>query len=136
MCSDEKTNTSWGCTLKGKATIFKNDGEEWTERKAEATVTDALGGEFKFAVQHEFDDKEKDFITNGVPKLRLTANGVSVGTFTVNKNDSEQTHDSNGYMNKNYKHNQFVTVNCDDSCSCTAAESYYLFILFANTKTT
>ena len=123
ICSDETTSTAWGCTLKGKAMILKNDEGDWTERKAKATVTDAFGVEFKFAVQHKFDDKEKDFTINGVPKLTLTANGVGIGTFTVNKNKNKQTHDSNGYVTNNYEHNQFVTVSCNDSCACTANKS-------------
>ena len=51
------------------------------------------------------------------------ADGVEVGEYIVNKNDNQQTHDSDGYVNNDYVDHLSVSVACDDVCNCTSVKS-------------
>jgi len=122
ICSDQK-DTTWGCTAKGDAEIYQNKNEEWKKKRSITTLSDAFGGNYKFTVQHIFDDREKDFEINAIPVLTITVNGVDVAEYNVNGNKKQLSHDADGYANSAFKDHTFVNVSCDDACVCTPVKS-------------
>ena len=122
ICSDQK-DTAWGCTLEGDAEIYQNEDEEWKKKRAIATVSEAFGGNYKFTIQHIFDDREAGFDINAVPKISITVNGVDIVEYNVNGNKKQLSHDANDYANSEFKDHTFVDVSCNDACVCTPVKS-------------
>lgn len=85
----------------------------------------AEGGTFTFHLQHYFNSTLESYYDNdhtiqGV--LSITPTNHQVEKFSHPKNEGQDTHNSDGSVNMDYKGNLIVTVQCNDSCQCTMQE--------------
>ena len=83
------------------------------------------GGTFIFHLQHHFNSTLESYYDNdhtiqGV--LSITPTNHQVEKFSHSKNEAQDTHNSDGSVNMDYKGDLIVTVQCNDSCQCTMQE--------------
>lgn len=121
-CSFEKPSTSWGCTHKGDALIFKPSNPEYYNylQPESVHIDNAAGSSFKFSVKNHFNseyEKYYDEDHNLTASLSIKASMNKKRIFKYRANINVKTHTTDE-VNPGYKGDLTVTVDCDEKCVC------------------
>lgn len=123
--STNKAETEWGCKHNGKIAQISNwkDGDGDFSRGFEnARISDGLDGNFRFRLQHNYNEEEQrdgytdDHKMSGT--MTLSINNIIRGTFAHPDNNKQDTHKPNGTINSKYKGMRYVDVKCNSECDC------------------